>query len=144
MTLAWKIQSYVERTLTFTPPKAQHPNMHRLVAQFTGTMSEVSMKLMMGWKGSLEKSMAEMCWGASGFWWWNSDMSLLAPLTSSDGLHSSSSMPYPFQRMRYLSFPLRIQLSSMSSTSYSSTLVDDRGRGVTLNSFGYHICIIGS
>src|SRR5882724_10894813 len=129
MTLAWKIQSYVERTLTFTPPKAQHPNMHRLVAQFTGTMSEVSMKLMMGWKGSLEKSMAEMCWGASGFWWWNLDMSLLAPLTSSDGLHSSSSMLYHFQRTRYSSFPGRIWLLRMSSTLYSSTLSQTTGGG---------------
>src|SRR5882724_672530 len=32
-------------------------------------------------------------------------------------------LPYPFQRTRYLSFPLRIQLSSMRSTSYSSTLL---------------------
>src|SRR5882724_5525460 len=95
--------------------------MHQLVAQSAGTMSEVSVKLMMVWKGSLEKSMAEMCWGALGFWQWNSDTSLLAHLTSSDGLHLSSSMPYPFQHTRYSSFPLRIWLSSMSSTSYSST-----------------------
>src|SRR5882724_10133490 len=59
--------------------------------------------------------------GCLGVWRWNSDMSLLAPLTSSDGLHSSSSMPYPFQCTRYSSFPLRIRLSSMSSTSYSWT-----------------------
>src|SRR5882724_7713534 len=84
-------------------------------------MYEVSMKLMMGWKGSLDKSMAEMCWGALGFWWWNSDMSLLAPLTSLDGLHLSSSMPYPFQHTRYLSFPWKTQLSRICSTLYSST-----------------------
>src|SRR5882724_6228064 len=101
---------------------AQHPDVHRPVAQSTGTVSKVSVKLMMGQKGSLEKLMAEMCWGALGFWWWNLDTSLLAPLTSSDGLHSSSSMPYPFQHTRYSSFPLRIRLLSMSSTSYSSTL----------------------
>src|SRR5882724_367306 len=103
------------------PSKARRPDVHRPVAQSAGTMSEVSMQLMMVWKGSLEKSMAERCWGALGFWRWNSDTSLLAPLTSSDGLHSSSSMLYPFQCTRYLSFPLRIQLSSMSSTSYSLT-----------------------
>src|SRR5882724_4258308 len=97
MTLAWKIQSYVEQTLTFTSPsKAWHPDMHRLVAQSAGTMSEVSVKLMMGRKGSLEKSMAEMCWGALRFWRWNSDTSLFVPLTSLDSLHSSSLMPYPF------------------------------------------------
>src|SRR5882724_4333294 len=123
MTSAQKIRSHVEQTLTFTPPsKAWHPNVHQPVAQSTGTMSKVSVKLMMmGWNGSLEKSMVKMCWGALGFWRWNSDTSLLAPLTSSDGLHSSSSMLYPFQCTRYLSFPLRIQLSSMSSTSYSLT-----------------------
>ena len=27
---------------------------------------------------------------------------------------------------------------------FLNTVVDDRGRGVTLNSFSYHICIIGS
>src|SRR5882724_3394762 len=96
MTSARKIRSYVERTLTFTPPsKARHPDVHRPVAQSAGTVSEVSVKLMMVRKGSLEKSMAEMCWGALGFWQWNSDTSLLAPLTSSDGLYLSSSMPYP-------------------------------------------------
>ena len=44
-----------------------------------GTVSRVSMKLVRGWKGSLEKSMAEICWGALGFCLWNSDMSLLTP-----------------------------------------------------------------
>src|SRR5882724_8029919 len=120
----------VEKTLTFTPPsKAWHPDMHRLVAQSTGTVSEVSVKLMMGWKGSLEKLMAEMCWGALGFWWWNSDMSLLTPLTSSDGLHSSSFMLYPFQCTRYSSFPQRIWLLRMSSTSYYSTPLRMTGGG---------------
>src|SRR5882672_5046562 len=85
------------------PLKAWHPDMHRLVAQSMGTVSGVSMKLVRGWKGSLEKSMAEICWGALGFCWWNSDMSLLAPLMSLESLHSSSSMPYPFQRTRSLS-----------------------------------------
>src|SRR5882672_2486949 len=112
----------MERTLTFTPPsKAWCPDAHRPVAQSAGTVSRVSVKLVRGQKGSLEKSMAEICWGALGFCLWNSDTSILAPLTSSDGLHSSSSMLYPFQCMRYSSFPQKIQLSRMHSTSYSST-----------------------
>src|SRR5882672_6510083 len=116
MTLARKIQLHIEQTLTFSPPsKAWHPDMHQLVAQSEGTVSRVSMKLVRGWKGSLEKSMAEMCWGSSGFCLWNSDTSLFMPLTSLDGLHSSSSMPYPSQHMRYLSFPWKIQLSRMHS-----------------------------
>ena len=59
--------------------------------------------------------------GDLGFLWWNSVMSLFAPLTSPNGLHSSSSIPYPFQHTRYLSFPWKICLSRMLSTSYSST-----------------------
>src|SRR5882672_10193027 len=75
----------MERTLTFTPPsKARRPDTHLPVAQSAGTVSGVSVKLVRGRKGSLEKLMAEICWGASGFCLWNSDMSLLAPLTSSD------------------------------------------------------------
>src|SRR5882672_1397160 len=113
----------MERTLTFTPPsKVWHPDAHWPVAQSVGTVSRVSMKLVRGWKGSLEKSMAEICWGALGFCKWNSDTSLLAPLTSSDGLHSSSSILYPFQHMRYSSFPQKIWLSRMHSTLYSLTL----------------------
>src|SRR5882672_6178818 len=120
----------MERTLTFTPPsKAQCPNAHLLVAQSTGTVSGVSVKLVRGKKGSLEKSMAEICWGALGFCQWNSDMSLFTPLTSSDGLHSSSSMPYPFQCTRYSSFPQKIRLSRMCSTSYSSTPSQMTGGG---------------
>src|SRR5882672_1127434 len=120
----------MEQTLTFTPPsKARHPDAHLPVAQSAGTVSGVSMKLVRGQKGSLEKSMAKICWGASGFHLWNSDMSLLAPLTSSDSLHLSSSMLYPFQHMRYLSFPWKIQLSRMHSTSYSSTPSWMRGGG---------------
>src|SRR5882672_6585343 len=120
----------MERTLTFTPPsKARPPDVHLPVAQSAGTVSGVSMKLVRGRKGSLEKSMAEICWGASGFCQWNSDMSLFAPLTSSDGLHVSSSMPYPFQHMRYLSFPQKIWLSRMCSTSYSSTPFQMTGGG---------------
>src|SRR5882672_5266557 len=99
----------MERTLTFTPPsKAQCPDAHLPVAQSARTVSGVSVKLVRGWKGSLEKSMAEICWGASGFCQWNSDMSLLTPLTSLDGLHLSSSMPYHFQHTRYLSFLSRM------------------------------------
>src|SRR5882672_3851171 len=120
MTLARKIQLHIEQTLTFSPPsKAWHPDMHQPMAQSEGTVSGVSMKLVRGRKGSLEKSMAEMCWGASGFHLWNSDTSLLMALTSFDGLHSSSSILYPFQCTRYLSFPQKIQLSKMHSTSYS-------------------------
>src|SRR5882672_9586964 len=112
----------MEQTLTFTPPsKAWCPHMHGPVAQSMGTVSRVSMKLVRGQKGILEKSMAEICWGALGFHLWNSDTSLLTPLTSSDGLHLASSMLYPFQHMRYLSFPQKIRLSRMCSTSYSST-----------------------
>src|SRR5882724_1431770 len=96
--------------------------MHQHVAQSEGTVSRVSMKLVRGWKGSMEKLMAEMCWGASGFCLWNSDMSLSKPLTSLDSLHSSSLMPYPFQGMRYLSFPQKNQLSRIYSTSYYLTL----------------------
>jgi len=40
---------------------------HLPVTQSKGTVSEVSMELVRGWKGSLEKSMVEMCWDASGF-----------------------------------------------------------------------------
>src|SRR5467141_356728 len=113
----------MERTLTFTPPsKQRRPDAHLPVAQSAGTVSGVSVKLVRGWKGSLEKSMAEICWGASGFCRWNSDTSLFAPLTSSDSLHSSSSMPYPFQCTRYSSFPLKIWLPRMCSTSYALTL----------------------
>src|SRR5882672_5205419 len=120
----------MEQTLTFTPPsKARHPDTHWPVAQSAGTVSGVSMKLVSGQKGSLEKSMAEICWGASEFCWWNSDTSLLTPLTSSDGLHLSSSMPYPFQCTRYLSFPRKIRLSRMHSTSYSSTPLRTTGGG---------------
>src|SRR5467141_419829 len=120
----------MERTLTFTPPsKVQRPDVHLPVAQSAGTVSGVSVKLVRGRKGSLEKSMAEICWGASGFCQWNSDTSLFAPLTSSDGLHSSSSMPYPFQHMRYLSFPRKIRLSRMHSTSYSPTPSRTTGGG---------------
>src|SRR5882672_1239639 len=112
----------MERTLTFTPPsKVRCPDMHQPVAQSAGTVSRVSVKLVRGRKGSLEKLMAEICWGASGFCLWNSDTSLLTPLTSSDSLHSSSFMPYPFQHTRYSSLPWNIQLSRMCSTSYSST-----------------------
>src|SRR5882672_639610 len=106
----------MERTLTFTPPsKVQCLDTHLPVAQSTGTVSGVSVKLVRGWKGSSEKSMAEICWGALGFCQWNSDTSLFAPLTSSDGLHLSSSMPYPFQHTRYSSFPQKIQPSRMCS-----------------------------
>src|SRR5467141_2448537 len=112
----------MEQTLTFTSPsKARCPDTHLPVAQSVGTVSRVSVKLVRGRKGSLEKSMAEICWGASGFCRWNSDTSLFAPLTSSDGLHSSSSMPYPFQCTRYSSVPQKIRLSRMHSTSYSLT-----------------------
>src|SRR5467141_807815 len=111
------------------PSKVQRPDVHLPVAQAAGTVSRVSMKLVRGQKGSLEKFMAKICWGASGFCLWNSDMSLLAPLTSSDGLHSSSSMPYPFQRTRYSSFPQKIRLSRMHSTSYSSTPSQTTGGG---------------
>src|SRR5882672_4603172 len=120
----------MEQTLTFTPPsKAWHPNAHCPVAQSAGTVSRVSMKLVRGQKGSLEKSMAEICWGALGFHLWNSDTSLLMPLTSLDGLHSSSSMPYPFKCTRYSSFPQKIWLSRMCSTSYSSTPSQMTGGG---------------
>ena len=44
-----------------------------------------------------------MCWGASWVCLWNSDTSLLIPLTSLDGLHLSCSMLYPFHYMRYSS-----------------------------------------
>src|SRR5882672_3589809 len=117
-----------------TPPpsKVWHPDVHRPVAQSVGTVSGVSMKLVRGWKGSLEKLMAEICWGALWFCWWNSDMSLHTPLTSSDGLHLSSSMPYPFQHTRYLSFPWKIWLSRMHSTSYSLTLSWMTGGGGSL------------
>src|SRR5882672_8579086 len=112
----------MEQTLTFTPPsKARCPDAHLPVAQSAGTVSGVSVKLIRGWKGSLEKSMAEICWGASRFCRWNSDTSLFTPLTSLDSLHLSSSMPYPFQHTRYLSFLQKIWLSRMCSTSYSST-----------------------
>src|SRR5882672_80300 len=122
MTSAQKIRPHIERTLTFTPPsKVWCPDMHWPVAQYVGTVSGVSVKLVRGLKGCLENSMAEICWGALEFCQWNSDTSLLAPLTSSDGLHLSSSMPYPFQYMRYSSFPQKIQLSRMHSTSYSLT-----------------------
>src|SRR5882672_359680 len=104
----------------FTPPsKVWHPDAHQPVSQSAGTVSGVSMKLVRGKKGSLEKSMAEIWWGALGFCRWNSDTSLLAPFTSSDSLHLSSSMPYPFQCTQYLSFPLKIWLSRMHSTQYS-------------------------
>src|SRR5882672_4451785 len=99
----------MERTLTFTPPsKAWHPDVHRPVAQSTGTVSGVFVKLVMGQKGSLEKSMAEICWGASGFCQWNLDMSILTPFASLDSLHLSSSMPYPFHCMRHSSLPQKI------------------------------------
>src|SRR5882724_11998882 len=97
----------MEQTMTFTPPsKVQHPNMHQPVAQSGGIMSGVSVKLVSGWKGSLEKLRAEICWGALGFLQWKSVMSLFTPLTFSDGLHSSSWMPFPFQCTRYFEFPL--------------------------------------
>src|SRR5882672_8824168 len=104
----------MERTLTFTPPsKARRPDAHLLVAQSAGTVSGVSVKLVRGWKGSLEKLMAEICWGALGFCRWTSDMSLHAPFMSLDGLHLSSSLSYPFQHTRYSSFPWKIWLSRM-------------------------------
>ena len=96
-------------------------NVHQPVAQSVGTVSRVSVKLVRGWKGNLEKSMAEICWGASGFCLWNSDTSLFMPLMSLDGLHSSSSMLYPFQHMRYSSFPQKIWLSRMCSTLLQMT-----------------------
>jgi len=67
-------------------------------------MTKVSVKLMMGRKGSLEKSMAEIVLGCLGFWQWNLDMSLLTPLTSSDGLHSSSLYAVSLPMYEYLSF----------------------------------------
>src|SRR5882672_8372558 len=103
------------------PSQAQCPAAHWLVFQSMGTVSRVSMKSVRGKKGSLEKSMAEICWGASGCCLWNSDMSLLVPLTYSDSHHSSSSMPYPFQHTRYSRFPQKIWLSRICSTLYSST-----------------------
>src|SRR5882672_5504704 len=103
--------------------------MHWPVAQSMGTVSRVSMKLVRGWKESLEKSMAKIFWGALGFCLWNSDTSLLTPLTSSDGLHLSSFMLYPFQHMRYSSFPQKIWLSRMCSTLYSSTPSQMTGGG---------------
>src|SRR5882724_10782660 len=90
--------------------------MHWLVAQSEGMVSGVSVKLVREQKGSLEKLMVERCWGALGFHLWNSDMSLLVPLTSADGLHSSSSMLYPFHHTRYSSFPWKTQLSRIHST----------------------------
>ena len=107
----------------------QHHDAHWPVAQSVGTVSGVSVKLVKGLKGSLEKLMAEICWGISWFRLWNSDTSLIAPLTSLDGLHSSSTILYPFQHMRYLSFPQKIWLSRMCSTSYSSTLLHMTGGG---------------
>src|SRR5882724_3976952 len=93
--------------------------MHSPMAQSKGTVSGVSVKLVRGWKGSLEKSMAEMCWGASGFCQWNSYTVSSHLLTFSDSLHSSSLIPYPFHHTRYLSFLLKTQLSWIHSTSYS-------------------------
>src|SRR5882724_6830184 len=71
-----------------------------------GTVSGVSVKFDMGWKGRLEKSIIDICCGTSGFLRWNLDTSHLEPLTSSASLHSSSLIPYPFHHTRYSSLPL--------------------------------------
>src|SRR5882724_1326966 len=52
------------------------------MAQPEGIISGVSMKLVSRQKGNLEKLMAEVCWGGSGFLQWNSVMSLFPPLKS--------------------------------------------------------------
>src|SRR5882724_9083071 len=92
-------------------------------------MYGVSVKLDMGQKGRLEKSIVDICCGASGFLQWNSDTSCLEPLTSLASLHSSSSIPYPFHHTRYSNLPLNTWLSRICSTSYSSTLWHTTGGG---------------
>ena len=53
------------------PSKVQCPDACHPIAQPEGTVSGVSVKLVSRWNGRLEKSMAEICWGASGFHLWN-------------------------------------------------------------------------
>ena len=103
-----------------TPSKVQCPDARWPMAHPDGTVSGVLVKLDRGQKGRLEKSRVDMCWGASGFWQWNSDISRLEPLMSLTGLHSSSSTLYPFQCTRYSSLPLNSRLSKIHSTSYLS------------------------
>jgi len=106
--------------LTFTPPQrcsvpmcVDHSpegtvsgGVHEVGQQAEGKFREVNGRYMLGGLGVplVEFGYKHLC-----------------TLTSSDGLHFSSLILYPFQCMGYSSFPWKIRLSRMLSTSYSST-----------------------
>ena len=113
----------------YPPSKVWHPDAQQPMAHPEGKISGVLVKLDMGQKGRLEKSIVDMCCGASGFLQWNLDTSPLEPLITSSGLHSSSLIPYPFRCTRYSSLPLNTQLSRIHSTLYSSTPLQTMGVG---------------
>ena len=80
------------------------------------------------WKRIREVSVRR---GAEGCFLWNSSMYSWEFERFSTGSQVLSSIGYPFQCTRYLSFPRYIFESTISSTSYSSTLSIISGGGGT-------------
>jgi len=93
----------------------------------------------------LEKLMAEMCWGAFGFWQWNSDTK--SPHTFDVFRWSPFVFLYAISLPMYEVLKFSLEDSAVKDEFYLvflNTVMDDRGRRVMLNSLSYHICIVGS